>query len=220
MAFDAWIAVLGCAGTLLLVLIGFLNWSIFSKQLTLAKEQIGTAMRHLEIAQKAPDLQLIHRAIAESSDHVRVLVDRPYLRPYLYDGVEWKEGDRATSDEVKLIAELVLNGFASTLMHSAAFPQYPVRGIDRIISFHLQHSPAVRDFLFQHFDRFPFTGLTLLCLKNDRPEGVAADLRALAAVPGLDPKESARRADLLRLFEAEKGRDPIQFAALNMQQRQ
>jgi hypothetical protein len=220
MGFDAWIAILGCVGTLMLVLIGFLNWSIFSKQLALAKEQIATAVRQLEIAQKAPDLQLIHRAIAESSDHVKVLVDRPYLRPYLYDGAVWKEGDRATADEVKLMAEMVLNSFASTLMHSAAFPQYPVRGIDRIISFHLRHSPSLTEFLWRHFDRFPFTGLTLLCLKNEDAKGVVADLLELAGVPGIDAREVNRRTELMRLFEREQGRDPIQFAALTMQQRQ
>src|SRR5687767_7009755 len=73
MRFEVWIAIIGSAGTLLLVLVGLLNFSIFSKQLTVAREQIGTAVRQLDLAQKVPDLHLIQRAIAETSDHVRLL---------------------------------------------------------------------------------------------------------------------------------------------------
>jgi hypothetical protein len=217
--FEVWIAVVGCAGTLLLVLVGLLNFSIFSKQLTVAREQIGTAVRHLDLAQKAPDLQLIQRAIAETSDHVKVLVERPYLRAYFYQNVAWKDGDRASEDEVKLVAELILNNFASALMHAAAFPQYPVRGIDRIIAFHLRQSPALRDFLHRHFDRFPFSGLTLVAFGGDNPEQIAADLRALAEAPALDAKEAARRLELLQLWESHPNTDPIDFMGINMERR-
>jgi hypothetical protein len=217
--FEVWIAIIGCAGTLLLVFVGLLNFSIFSKQLNVAREQIATAVRQLDLAQQAPDLQLIQRAIAETSDHVKVLVDRPYLRPYFYENVAWKDGDRATADEVQLIAELILNNFASALMHAAAFPQYPVRGIDRIISFHLRQSPALRDFLRTHFDRFPFSGLTLVAFGSETPDQVVSVLRALAEDGALDAKEAARRHELLQLWESHTNTDPIEFVGINMQRR-
>jgi hypothetical protein len=219
MGFEAWIGVLGFVGTLLLVLVGLLNFSVFWKQLHIAKEQIDTAVRQLEIAQKQPDLHLIQQAITVTSDHVRLLVERPYLRPYFYEGAEWKPGDAATLDEVKAMSELILDNFASALMHAAAFPQYPVRGIDRTIMFHLRHSPALREFLVANFDRFPFSGLTLLILKNQDREEVEADLRRLIDAPGLDEPEVARRRDLLRLFQSSEGHQPIEFTAMSMEKR-
>ena len=219
MGIEVWIGVLGFLGTLLLVMVGLLNFTVFSKQLHIAKEQIGTAMRQLEIAQQEPDLHLIQRAITETSDHVRLLVERPYLRPYFYEDAVWKEGDAATRDEVRAMAELILNNFASALMHSAAFPQYPVRGIDRSIMFHMRHSAALREFLAENFDRFPFSGLTLLCFQHETREGVEADLRRLAEAPGLDGSERERRADLLRLFRETEVRTPIEYTALSMEKR-
>src|SRR4030095_12840932 len=139
--------VLGFAGPLLLVVVGLLNFSVFRKQLRIAKDQIDTAVRQLEIAQKQPDLYLIQRAVTETSDHLRLFVERPKLRPYFYSEAEWNPGDEVSLDEIRAMAELILNNFASALMHSAAFPEYPVRGVDRIIMFHLRRSPALREFL-------------------------------------------------------------------------
>src|SRR4051812_30278749 len=164
---ELWIPALGLAATMLLVVVGLLNFSVFLRQLKLARDQMDTAVRQLELARKQPDLYLIQRAIAETSDHARLLVERPYLRRYFYAGAEWKQGDEASHDEVLAMAEVMLNNFASALMHSAAFPEYPVRGIDRTIMFHLRNSPILRQVLFQTFDRFPFTGLSLLCFKNE-----------------------------------------------------
>ena len=219
MGMDVWIGVMGFAGTMLLVVVGLLNFSVFRKQLRLAKEQIDTAVGQLEIARKQPDLHLIQRAISETSDHIRLLVERPYLRPYFYDGAEWEPGGPATADEVKAMSELMLNNFASALMHSAAFPEYPVRGIDRSIMFHLRHSPALRDLLMETFDRFPFTGLSLLCLKNQTSGGVEADLRGLIEADGVDRTEVERRKELLRLFRSSEGRGAIEFTALSMEKR-
>jgi hypothetical protein len=216
---ELWIAIAGCAGTLLLVAVGLLNFSIFSKQLTVAREQIATMVRQLDLAQKGPDLHLIQRSISETSDHVKMMVERPYLRPYFYEDAAWKDGDRATADEVKLVAELILNNFASALMHSAAFPQYPVRGIDRIVAFHLRQSPALRDFLHAHFERFPFSGLTLLAFGAETREDVAAQLRALSEDPALDAREATRRRELLALWEKNPGNDPIDFVGINMERR-
>ena len=143
----SWLPWLGFAATLLLVVVGLLNYSIFRRQLHLAKVQMDLALRHLELSQKQPDLMLIQRAVSETSDHTRVLVERAWLRPYFYEDRAWREGDRTSRDEVYAMAELMLNNFASALMHSAAFPEYPVRGIDRIIAFHLRHSPALRTVL-------------------------------------------------------------------------
>lgn len=219
MGIETWIGILGFIGTLMLVLVGLLNFTVFSKQLTIAKEQIQTAVRQLEIAQQQPELHLIQRAITETTDHVRLLVERPYLRPYFYEDAEWRPGDAATLDEVRAMAELMLNNFASALMHSAAFPQYPVRGIDRTIMFHLRHGPALREFLVANFDRFPFSGLTMLILKYDTKAEVEAELRRLAEAPGLDQPEIERRGDLLRLYQASEPREPIEFTALSMERR-
>ena len=219
MGIEPLIGVLGFMGTLLLVLVGLLNFSIFRKQLQIAKDQIDTAMRQLEIAQKQPDLLLIQRAVTQTSDHLRHLVEHPELRPYFYDGAEWHPGDEVSSDEIKAMAELILNNFASALMHSAAFPEYPVRGVDRIIMYHLRRSPALRDFLLENFERFPFTGLTLLCLKNETREQVETDLQQLAEAPDVDDTEVERRKALLKLYRDSPALKPMEFTAYSMKRR-
>lgn len=216
---DSWIGVLGLAATLLLVGVGLLNYTVFRRQLEIAKQQIDAAMRQLELAKRQPDLHLIQRAIAETSDHARLLVERPYLRPYFYDGRRVAAGDQASSDEVQAMAEVILNNFASSLMHAAAFPEYPVRGIDRTIGFHLQNSPALCEMLMETFDRFPFSGLSLLVLKNETAEGVERDLAAVIAAKDIDDRERARRRGLLELYRNSSTRDPIEFTALSMNER-
>ncbi|HEX8361922.1 MAG TPA: hypothetical protein VF613_17515 [Longimicrobium sp.] len=216
---EVWIGVLGFVGSLLLVLVGLLNFSVFRKQLRVANEQIKTAVGQLELAQKQPDLHLIQRAITETSDHVRLIVERPYLRPYFYADAEWRAGDMATYDEVMAMAELILNNFASALMHSAAFPQYPVRGIDRTIMFHMRHSAALREFLLENFDRFPFTGLTLLSLQHGDRARVEAELRRLIDAPGLDEPEAKRRRQLLEMYLGDENSEPMAFTAYSMQRR-
>lgn len=210
------ISLLGFGGTLLLVTVGLLNFSVFRKQLRLAQEQIETALTQLEISRKQPEIQLIQRAITETTDHVRVLVEKPYLRPYFYENKAWREGDPVSRDEVSAMAELLLTNFASALMHAAAFPQYPVNGIDRIIMFHLRQSPALRSFLFESFDRYPLTGLTLLILKNDARAAVEEDLRQLVAAAGDDEYERRRREGLLRLFKTKEQTAAIRFTKLSM----
>lgn len=213
------IGVLGFMGTLLLVLVGLLNFSVFRKQLRIAKDQIDTAVRQLEIAQKQPDLYLIQRAVTETSNHLLLFVQHPQLRPYFYTEAEWKPGDEVSLDEIKAMAELILNNFASALMHSAAFPEYPVRGVDRIIMFHLRRSHALREFLLENFERFPFTGLTLLCLKNETSEQVEADLQWLVQTPDVDDSEIERRKELLQLYRRGEVREPIEFTAYSMKRR-
>jgi hypothetical protein len=205
---------------MLLVVVGLLNFSVFVRQLRLAREQMNTAVRQLELASKQPDLYLIQRAITETSDHARLMVERPYLRPYFYEGAEWREGDRATRDEVLAMAEVMLNNFASALMHSAAFPEYPVRGIDRTIMFHLRNSPVLQNVLFETFDRFPFTGLSLLCFKNESEPGVEADLNQLIDAPDLDKAEAQRRRELLDIYRTSQAQNPLDYAVLTMQRRQ
>ena len=219
MGFESLIGVLGIVGTLLLVTVGLLNFSVFRKQLRIAKEQIDTAVRQLEIAQKQPDLYLIQRAVTETSNHLLLFVEHPKLRPYFYSEAEWHSGDEVSLDEIKAMAELILNNFASALMHAAAFPEYPVRGVDRIIMFHLRRSPALREFLVENFERFPFTGLTLLCLKNESREQVEADLRQLMAAPDVDDFEIERRKNLLQLFQNSPTREAIEFTAYSMKRR-
>jgi hypothetical protein len=92
-----WLAgVLGFVGTLLLVLVGLLNFSVFRKQLRIAKDQIDTAVRQLEIAQKQPDLYLIQRSVTETSNHLRLFVEHPKLRPYFYSEAEWNPSDEVS----------------------------------------------------------------------------------------------------------------------------
>ena len=219
MSREAWIGLLGIGGTLLLVAVGFLNYSVFRAQLDIARKQIDAAMRQLELAQRQPDLQLIQRAITETSDHARLMVERPYLRPYFYEGRTWREGDQASPDEIKAMAELILNNFASALMHSATFPEYPVRGVDRTIAFHLRNSPALREVLLDLFDRFPFTGLSLLCLRNETRAGVEQDLGTLIDAAGVDEQERTRRRELLELFQRSPESSPLEFTALSMTRR-
>jgi len=219
MAFEALIGVLSFLGTLLLVTVGLLNFSVFRKQLRISQDQIDTAMRQLEIAQKQPDLYLIQRAVTETSNHLLLFVQHPELRPYFYSEAEWKPGDEVSLDEIQAMAELILNNFASALMHAAAFPEYPVRGVDRIIMFHLRRSAALRDFLLENFERFPFTGLTLICLKNETREQVEADLRQLVEAPDVDETEIDRRKALLELYRRSSIREPIEFTAYSMKRR-
>jgi hypothetical protein len=219
LGFETLIGVLGFLGTLLLVLVGLLNFSVFRKQLRIAKDQIDTAVRQLEIAQKQPDLYLIPRAVTETSNHLRLFVEHPQLRPYFYTDAEWNPGDEVSLDEIRAMAELILNNFASALMHAAAFPEYPVRGVDRIIMFHLRRSVALREFLLENFERFPFTGLTLLCLKNETSEQVEADLQRLIEAPDVDGSEIERRKQLLQLYRGGEVREAIEFTAYSMKRR-
>ena len=219
MGIEGLLGVLGFGATLLLVLVGLLNFSVFRKQLRIAKEQIDTAVRQLEIAQKQPDLYLIPRAVTETSNHLLLFVERPKLRPYFYSEAEWKPGDEVSLDEIRAMAELILNNFASALMHAAAFPEYPVRGVDRVIMYHLRRSSALREFLLENFERFPFTGLTLLCLKNETRAQVEADLKRLIEAPDADDSEIERRKELLALYRNGEVREAIEYTSYSMQRR-
>lgn len=43
-------------------------------------------------------------------------------------------------------------------IHSAAFRQYPIRGVEQMIRFRMGRSPPMRDFLLEAFDRFRLAG--------------------------------------------------------------
>src|ERR1044072_9389436 len=219
MGFEPLIGVLGFMGTLALVLVGLLNFSVFRKQLLIARDQIDTAVRQLEIAQKQPDLHLIQRAVTETQNHLLLFVQHPQMRPYFYSEAEWHFGYEVSLDEIKAMPELMLNNFASALMHSAAFPEYPVRGVDRVIMFHLRRSPALREFLVHNFERFPFTGLTLICLKNETSDQVEADLQRLIHAPDADDSEIERRKELLQVYRSGEVREPIEFTSHSMKRR-
>lgn len=211
-----WIPLLTIGGTLLLVVTGLLNFSVFVRQLRAAREQLETARRQLESARQQPEIQLVQRAMMETSDHLPLLVERAYLRPYFYDNKAWAEGDRASSDEVKAMAELLLDNLASAIIHSAAFPQYPIRGVEQNIRFHLRHSPACRDFLLEAFDRFPMAGLALLSLKNTSQEETEADLRSLITRTN-DAAEKARRERLLHYLQTTDQKDPLSLAKYSLE---
>ncbi len=211
------IPLLTFGGTLLLVVTGLLNFSVFVRQLRAAREQLESARRQLEIARQQPEIQLVQRAMAETSDHLKILIEKPYLRPYFYDNKAWTDGDVASLDEVKVMAELVLDNFASAIIHSAVFPQYPVRGVEQTIKFHLRHSPALRDFLMESFDRFPLAGLALICLKNETKADAERDLRDLISAAGADATEKARRERLLRHLESADKAHPLELAKYSLE---
>lgn len=214
---DLLVPILTFGGTLLLVLTGLLNFSVFVRQLRATREQLETARRLLENARQQPEIQLVQRAMTETSEHLRILIDRPHLRPYFYENKNWTEGDVASRDEVKAMAELLLDNFASAIIHSAVFPQYPLRGVEQTIRFHLRNSPAMREFLLEGFDRFPLAGLALLCLKNQTKAESERDLRGLIDVAGLDPCERLRREELLRHLQAADEAEPMQLAKYSLE---
>jgi hypothetical protein len=211
-----WGPVLTIGGTLLLVITSLLNFSVFVRQLRASREQLETARRQLENARIQPEILLVQRAMSETTDHLKLLVDRPYLRPYFYDNKEWKEGDRATSDEVKSMAELLLNNFASAIIHSAAFPQYPVRSVEQTIRFHLRNSPAMREFLMQGFENYQLAGLALLCLKNDSKQETEKDLEQLISAADEDPRERFRRERLLQQLRSTEEADALELAKFSL----
>jgi hypothetical protein len=216
---EVWVSLLSFGGTLLLVVTGLLNFSIFRRQLRAAHEQMETARKQLENAQKQPEIQLIQRAMTEMSEHLPILIQKPYLRPYFYESKLWKEGDLANPDELKAMAELLLDNFASAIIHSASFPQYPIRGVEQSIRFHLQNSPALREFLIGNFDRFQLAGLALLRLKNETVAETADDLRKLINEASTHERERARRERLLRYLQETGDVEPLELAKYSLQRR-
>ena len=214
---DLLIPLLTFGGTLLLVVTGLLNFSVFVRQLRAARDQLETARRQLESARQQPQIQLVQRAMTETSDHLKILIERPYLRPYFYDNKSWSEGDVASLDEVKAMAELILNNFVSAIIHSAVFPEYPVCSVEETIRFHLRHSPAMRDFLIEGFDRFQLAGLALICLKNDTKADAERDLRELISSANADMKEKTRRERLLNHLESTDKGDPLELAKYSLE---
>lgn len=208
---DTILPVLAAAGTLLLVIASLLNFSVFVRQLRTVREQLQVTRGMLEHARQQPEIQLMQRAMTETSEHLKVLVERPYLRPYFYENKPWQPGDAVSSDEVKAMAELLLDNLASAVIHSAAFPEYPIRGVEQNIRFHLRNSPALREFLMEAFDRFPLAGLTLLSVKNLTREETEADLRHLIDT-AQDEKERARRERLLRHLQTTEKAEPLDLA--------
>ena len=211
------IPLLTFGGTLLLVVTGLLNFSVFVRQLRAARDQLETARRQLESARQQPQIQLVQRAMAETSDHLKILIEKPYLRPYFYDNKNWVEGEVAHLNEVKAMAELILNNFASAIIHSAVFPEYPVRGVEETIRFHLRHSPAMRDFLMESFDRFRLSGLALICLKNETKAAAERDLRDLISAAGAEVTEKARRERLLHHLNCADKAHPVELAKYSLE---
>ena len=115
------------------------------------------------------------------------------------------------------MAELMLNNFASAIIHSAVFPEYPVRGVEETIRFHLRHSPAMRDFLMESFDRFQLAGLALICLKNESKSDAERDLLELITPAGEDAREKARRERFFRHLESADKAHPLELAKSSLE---
>lgn len=209
---EQWVPLLTIVGTLLLVLTSALNFSVFLRQLKASRAQLETARRQLESARQGPEILLVQRAMSESSDHLKILIDKPYLRPYFYDNKAWSPREEGTIDEVKLMAELILNNFASAIIHSAAFPQYPVRSVEQTIRFHLRQSPAMREFLMEGFEHYQLAGLALLYLKNESKAQTETDLLGLITAATNDTRERARRERLLEYVRSTAETDLIELA--------
>ena len=115
------------------------------------------------------------------------------------------------------MAELLLNNLASAIIHSAAFPQYPIRGVEQNIRFLLRQSPATRDFLMEAFDRFPMAGLALLSLKNNKDTAATvADLQRLIEAAGDDEEERTRRERLLHHLQTAENSEPLALAKYSL----
>jgi len=114
------------------------------------------------------------------------------------------------------MAELFLNNFASAIIHSAAFPEYPVRGVEQTIRFHLRNSPALRHFLLDGFDRFQLAGLALLCLKNETKAEAERDLLELISASEQDAREKARRQRLLHHLQSTHEAEPLEWAKYSL----
>lgn len=214
---ESLLPVLTLAGTALLVITGLLNFSVFVRQLRASRDQLETARLQLASARQQPEIQLVQRAMLETSEHLKILVDKPYLRPYFYESLLWSEADQASYHEVQALAELLLSNFASAIIHSAAFPQYPVRGVEQTIRFHLRHSPILCEFLLVNFDRFQLAGLALLCLKNDTRSETEADLRQLIAEDGLERREYLRRQRFLHHIQSTDKVEPVELAKYSLE---
>lgn len=213
---DVLITVISLAASVLLVVTGLLNFSVFVRQLRAAREQLDTARKQLETALRQPEIQMIQRAFVETSDHLKYFLERPYLRPYFYENRAWKEGDVPSRDEVMAMAELLLNEFASSIIQSASFPEYPMRGVEQTIRFHMQKSPAMREFLLSSFDRYPLSGLALLCLKNANCSETESDLVGLVESPGIGKPERRRREALLEYIRNAESADPLELAKYSL----
>ena len=74
--FQTLTGILAVAGSLLLVVTSLLNFSVFLRQLRAGREQVETARRMLETALLGPEIQLVQRAMSETSDHLKLLVER------------------------------------------------------------------------------------------------------------------------------------------------
>ena len=85
------------------------------------------------------------------------------------------------------------------------------------ISFHLRHSPALRDFLMEGFDRFQLAGLAQICLKNETKADAERDLRDLISADGADAAEKARRERLLRHLESADKAHPLELAKYSLE---
>lgn len=113
---------------------------------------------------------------------------------------------------MKAMAELLLDNLASAIIHSAAFPQYPIRGVEQTIRFHLRNSPPMRNFLYEAFDRFPLAGLALLSLKNETKAQTEEDLLRLIAAAGNYVQEKAGRERLLCHIQSSDKTEPLELA--------
>jgi hypothetical protein len=113
------------------------------------------------------------------------------------------------------MAEL-FNNFASAIIHSAAFPQYPVRSVGRRFDSTCGTAPPCAIF-DGGFERFQLAGLALLCLKNETREESERDLKALISASVNDEREKARRERLLQHLLSTDKAEPIELAKYSLE---
>ena len=110
------------------------------------------------------------------------------------------------------MAELLLDNLASVIIHSAAFPQYPIRGYGADDSVSPAQSPGDGDSLDEAFDRFPLAGLALLSLKNETKAQTEEDLRRLIAAAEGDEQGKVRLERLLQHIQSTDKTQPLELA--------
>lgn len=218
------VAVIGLGGTALIATVGFANFynsrqllNAANKQLIAMQDQLAQAQRQLLNAEKQPQMQLLQRSVEETNDYLRALLEHPQLRPFFYDNRPLPVGEDVLHAQIMMMAELMLNNFASSIIHSIQFPEYPIGSVENGIKYHLRNSPALCTFLFTYFDQFQVTGLTLLCLKHHTRSEVIADLENLIALATANPDEKQRRMELLHTLQTDVSNNPLVFAGQGLQ---
>ncbi len=156
-------------------------------------------------------IQLFERAISEFSNHLNVFHSKPNFMPYFFkaNGVNGDIGNYkkiqkndAMYNELMVTSQLILNNFASMLIHAVLSEEYPLGGTKETIKRYMQ-CPIMQEVLLENFDSYKITGLSLLLLGNN--ENIDQTKQVLESITDLasnDPEQLRRKQLLRRLNNA------------------